>query len=80
MAEKLQQVINLEPDNTIPSIYGDIDKPQSYMQPLHLTRRSLFNGIQMGSRKLLLINFNYHHEKQVFIDIYGIQYVNQSQT
>jgi hypothetical protein len=56
MAEAIQGVYLQQLNNTLPAVFGDIDEPLSYIQPLDVTHR-VFNKT-ISNQNLVLINFD----------------------
>ncbi|CAF0816035.1 unnamed protein product [Adineta ricciae] len=57
MAEAMKTIYKEQSNYTLPQLYGDIDEPIKYIQPMDMTHRILFNKDSMLKKNLLLINF-----------------------
>ncbi|UJR16776.1 hypothetical protein I4U23_003676 [Adineta vaga] len=57
MVEAMKTIYKQQNHHTVPQLYGDIDEPLHYIQPIDMTRRVLFDKSSSNRKNLLLINF-----------------------
>ncbi|CAF5114087.1 unnamed protein product, partial [Rotaria sp. Silwood1] len=58
MSEAIRDIYKQQNHHKLPPIYGDIDEPSHYIQPIDMTHRALNQKHNLHGKNLLLINFH----------------------